>query len=71
MREMAPMAQLSEIQVEQFVFPPTMTPPSSTESLFLGGAGLNPSISLFFLASLTIFVQVLIEVFMDGVVEQV
>ncbi|KAI3942167.1 hypothetical protein MKW98_003766 [Papaver atlanticum] len=39
---MAPMEQqLSEIQVEQFVFPPKMTPPSSTESLFLGGAGVR------------------------------
>lgn len=30
---------VSELQVEAFVFPPTVKPPGTSKTLFLGGAG--------------------------------
>ncbi|OVA03565.1 Chalcone isomerase [Macleaya cordata] len=32
---------VSELKVEEFVFPPTVKPPGSTNTLFLGGAGVR------------------------------
>nr|Q6BEH3.1 RecName: Full=Chalcone--flavanone isomerase; Short=Chalcone isomerase [Eustoma grandiflorum]BAD34458.1 chalcone isomerase [Eustoma grandiflorum] len=38
---MAPPVSVSEVQVESYLFPPTITPPASTKSFLLGGAGVR------------------------------
>nr|P11651.1 RecName: Full=Chalcone--flavanone isomerase B; Short=CHI-B; Short=Chalcone isomerase B [Petunia x hybrida]CAA32730.1 chalcone isomerase [Petunia x hybrida]prf//1807331B chalcone flavanone isomerase [Petunia x hybrida] len=36
---MSPSVSVTKVQVENYVFPPTVKPPASTKTLFLGGAG--------------------------------
>ncbi|KAK9283422.1 hypothetical protein L1049_011664 [Liquidambar formosana] len=36
---MAPAQTATSVQVESYTFPPTVKPPGSTKTLFLGGAG--------------------------------